>query len=283
MKRGPGISLPMAYTILGILILSLIAFLVWGSSPSGFSVMTGQAIEEGSTLEVRTLLQCTDSDGRGAVQTAGTVTLTYSDGSKEGYTDVCEGTATIDYACEGKNMIRESYSPVGCSCTNGACIQCLANECNPTNSQQICSNNVWTLCQNNQVCVAGKCETPLTIPTREPTGGGGGSSGGGTITPSPSVSSSEKVISLGTLSSSITQDLGSAERVVFKINSEYTLKPATVSTSGVSFIWRYTSESLERNVFLSVGDEITIDSFLLKLKSVSTLNNKAKIIITPVS
>ena len=76
---------------------------------------------------------CADSDGNGAYQTKGTVTLTYSNGTVETKTDYCDGQTTIDYYCSGsytgspstliKMEIGKGSYNLGsqCTCYDGAC------------------------------------------------------------------------------------------------------------------------------------------------------------------
>ncbi len=283
MKRSQGVSLPVLYAVLAALVVFALAFFLWGSSLSGFSVMTGQTIAENTLSEQKTPLQCTDSDGRETTQTAGSVTLTFLDGTSEFYTDICEGTATIDYACDGTNVLKERFSPSDCTCQKGACVQCSASECNPSNSQQICSNGRWIVCPTDQVCTLGRCETPIQIP--RVLGGSSYVESGGkeVVSSSPAVAQpQETLIPLGTLTYTTTQDLATNERIVFTISgTEYTLKPAEITSTQATIFWKYTSESAYRTFTLSVGDETIIDTFSLKLKSINTITNKIRILITP--
>ncbi len=75
---------------------------------------------------------CVDSDGNGAYQIKGTVTLTYPNGTVETKTDFCEDQTTIDYYCKGtygaQGLISMKIGKGGynlgsvCSCHDGACL-----------------------------------------------------------------------------------------------------------------------------------------------------------------
>jgi len=76
---------------------------------------------------------CSDSDGNGAWQTKGSVTMTYPNGTVDIKTDFCDGYITVDYYCSATytgspsvlidmQLGRGGYVPSGCTCKDGACL-----------------------------------------------------------------------------------------------------------------------------------------------------------------
>lgn len=228
---------------------------------------------------------CTDSDGSDAWMIQGTVTLKESDGTTMVYTDNCEGTSTVDYVCEGNSVVKHVSTSKDCLCQNGACVRviCSGNECNPSNTKQICSQGKWIDCIGESVCSSQVCITPSKADVKYIGGGSSGDSGGPSSTSSSSTTpvSTETVRSIGTLSGAKTEDIAINEKILFTSkNIEHSLKASELLTTTMTF-------SLDGNSYnLVVGDERKIDfdgngdDLSIILKSISMATNKANVLIT---
>lgn len=261
--------------IVVLIILALFLFIL--KIPNSLS---GKAISSGDAV-------CSDSDGADAWATRGTVTLQNSDGSTIIYTDSCEGTETVDYVCDGNRVIKHLSTGENCVCQSGACIpvQCSGNECNPSNTKQICSQGKWIDCAGDSVCYASSCITPSKANAKIIGGGGSGdsgSSGGSGTTTSSSIASTETTRSTGTISGATTEEISVNEKIIFTTeNIEHTLK---VNELGVTNM----NAALDGNSFsLEVGAEKRTDfdgdgtdDLSIILKSINIATKKAKVLIT---
>lgn len=261
--------------ILAIVILAVLLLLIFKNTNN----LAGKAVSSEETI-------CTDSDGADAWTTQGTVTVKESDGTSVIYTDSCEGTGTVDYVCEGNKATKHLFTGRECLCQNGACIpvQCSGNECNPSNTKQICSQGKWIDCSGESVCYADSCVKPSKANAKIIGGGSSGDSGSGggssgTITQTSAAP--ETTRSIGAISGAITEDIGVNEKIIFTAeNSEHNLKVSELLTTtvnaaldGASFTLSVGEE--KRTDFDGNGDDLSVI-----LKSISITTNKAKVLIT---
>ncbi|MBI2632169.1 hypothetical protein HYW75_04140 [Candidatus Pacearchaeota archaeon] len=260
---------------LAITILVILVFLVLKNSNSP----TGKVISEN--------VICTDSDGTDSFSSQGTVTLKGSDGSSIIYSDSCEGSETVDYVCEDNRAIKHLSVGENCVCQNGACIpvQCFGNECNPSNTKQICSQGNWINCAGESICYANSCITPSKANAKIIGGGGSGDSGSGGgsgTTSSSSTASTETTRTIGNINTANTEEISINEKIIFLINgNEHNLKVTSLSSTLMNAELDGGSFSLEvggekRTDFNNDG----IKDLSLILKSISLTTNKARLLIT---
>jgi hypothetical protein len=265
---------------LGIVVIVILAILLFFLLKNTGSI-AGKAVSSEETV-------CTDSDGTDAWATRGTVTVRESDGTTAIYTDSCEGTDTVDYVCEGNRAVKHLSTSKECLCQNGACIpvQCSDNECNPSNTRQICSQGKWIDCGGDAVCYANVCVTPSKANAKIIGGGSSGDSGGGastgTTTTTQTTTTPETTRSIGTIEGAITEDITINEKIVFIAeNSEHNLKVNELATISMSALLDGNSFSLEvggekRTDFDGDGS----DDLSIILKSINIATKKAKVLIT---
>lgn len=257
-----------------ILVASVVSFFIFtGSNP-----LSGKVVSES--------VICTDSDGSDAWMTQGEVTLKESDGTVIVYTDSCEGTGTVDYICEGNNAVKHVSTSKECLCQNGACVRviCSGNECNPSNTKQICSQGKWVDCIGESVCSSEVCITPSKVKAKIIGGGSSGGSGESSSTSSSTTASvsTETMRSIGTISGAITEDIAVNEKIIFAVNNiEHNLKASELLTTSMSAALNGASFTL------SVGEEKRTDlnndgsnDLSIILKSISITTKKAKVLIT---
>ncbi len=259
----------------------LIAIFVYFSISShwfGGASSTGKTIQSADSQ-----IQCTDSDGKDAWNTKGSVALIDSDGNTDNYIDYCDGSKTIDYYCDGSKLSIGVYSPSDCTCKDGVCVaSCSGTECNPSNSLQICNNGKWSNCPNDKVCSLGACITPVSLTSAE--SGGGGSSGGSSVTiTTGAIIPSLTTITLGEITTDVTQDIGNNENLAFSIGGiSQTLSVSNIGDSSATLILT------NKELTFSSGDEKLIDlngdgknDLSIKIKSINTITKKVKILIIP--
>lgn len=91
------------------------------------SVCTGETVKKAADVDVRTITDCSDSDGKDNFSTKGYVELTYDDGESKKVYDTCYQTndreAVKDYYCRWRDGKFDYQSTIKyCPCSDGACI-----------------------------------------------------------------------------------------------------------------------------------------------------------------
>lgn len=268
--------------IAGILIVVAVAAIIYSFASQG--EVTGKVVEK---VENNKILSCVDSDGKDAWNVKGNVNLRYDDGKDVKYEDYCDESSVVDYYCEGNSMLKAVYA--GCPCSDGKCEgskdECTENNCNPSNTREICLSGLWASCPQNQVCSSGKCTTPRTIVGVSRSGGGGGGSSSTASTESPAsvdTSPTYTTTSLGDLQGEVYSDMAKYDRLEFTVGGNAGSITATeVTPTGVALILN-TGETVSLSVGQTRNGDITSDGvndISLRLKSTNIFTNKARILL----
>ena len=163
---------------------------------------------------------------------------------------------------------------------------CSNNECNPSNSRQICAGGSWVNCLNEKVCNFGECVAPISAgpSVKKIVYSGGGSSGGGesevvtTFTPAEP----ETISSLGVVEDISEIRVKENEKATFSIGGvEQSIKAVSISPTSAATL----QNGQEAN--FNIGDERKSDvnndgvkDYSLRLDSINFISKEARFLVT---